>query len=89
MGGVTFEGGPGNTVEAAVVIRGAADHLQGVAAEYGYLTSEFGRRGVDWQLEQQALLKVGGRYYDEMRLRLADGTRQMVYFDLSEFFGRF
>jgi hypothetical protein len=87
-GGITFEGGPGDTVERAVIIRGAANHVAGVAAEYQHLAEKFGRRGVDWQLKTQTLLEQGGHRYDEMHIVLADGTPRTVFFDLTEFFGK-
>lgn len=89
MNQIAYEGGPGDTLEQAVIIRGAANHAQGVGAEYRYLEQTFGQRGVDWTLDRQVLLQVEGRPYDEMRIHLADGTRRVVYFDLSDFFGRF
>jgi len=89
MDGIAFEGGPGDTVERAIVIRGAGNDCLGVEAEYQYLVREFGRRGVYWQLERQSLLTVDDRRYDEMRIRLSDGTQKVIYFDISDFFGEF
>lgn len=89
MDEITFEGGPGDTVERAIVIRGAGDGRLGVEAEYQYLARELGRRGVDWQLERQSLLMEDDRHYDEMRILLSDGTRKVIYFDISDFFGKF
>ncbi|MBC7222818.1 MAG: hypothetical protein H5T59_00830 [Anaerolineae bacterium] len=88
IGGVTYEGGDGATLEQAIVIRGAPNHLAGVEAEYAYLERAFGQRGRDWHLAMQTLHMVGDRPYDEMRILLADGTEKPVYFDLSDFFGK-
>ncbi len=87
-GGVTFEGGPGDTLERAVLIRGAASHNLGIQAEYQYLAEKFGQPGMDWLLETQALMERHNRYYDEMRVKLSDGTEQVVFFDITEFFGK-
>ena len=58
-GGITFEGGPGDTMERAVIIRGVSDHALGVEAEYRYLAQAFGRRGRDWEPIGQELLESG------------------------------
>ena len=39
---ITFEGGPGDTIERAVIIRGAPNETLGVAAEYQYLAGSLG-----------------------------------------------
>lgn len=88
MGGITLSGGPGDTLQTAIVVRGAPNTMAGIRAEYLYLEALFGRKGVAWQLERQALLVSAGRHYDEMRLRLADGTLRTVYFDITDFFGK-
>jgi hypothetical protein len=87
-GGITFEGGPGDTMERAVIIRGVSDHALGVEAEYRYLAQLFGRPGRDWEPIGQELVESGDRYYDEMHVRLSDGTRRSVFFDITEFFGK-
>lgn len=88
IGDITYEGGDGRALEGAIAIRGAPNCLAGVAAEYAYLERAFGQQGRDWQLERQVLHVVEGRPYDEMRIRLADGTEETLYFDLSDFFGK-
>ncbi len=88
LGGITLSGGPGDTPQTAIAIQGAPNTMAGIGAEYLCLEALFGRRGVDWQLERQALLARAGRHYDEMRLRLADGMVRTVYFDITDFFGK-
>lgn len=88
LGSITLSGGPGDTLQTAIIIHGATNEMAGIRAEYLCLEALFGRKGVDWQLERQALLSSAGRHYDEMRLRLADGTPRTVYFDITEFFGK-
>ena len=85
---ITFEGGPGDTIERAIVIHGAPDERLGVNCEYEYLDWEFGCRGVDWTLERQAPRKCDKRAHDEMSIRLADGTQRSVVFDITEFYGK-
>lgn len=85
---VTFQGGSGDTPATAVIIRGAADGVAGVAAEYQYLRGKFGQRDRDWRLKKQELLQENGRVFDVMRLELTDGSRRTLYFDITEFFGK-
>ena len=86
--GVTFEGGPGDTIETAVIIRGAPDEALGVGAEYRYLAQQFGQPGVDWELVGQELLESARRRYDKVHVKLADGTERTIFFDITGFFGK-
>lgn len=86
---VTYEGGGGDSLQTAVIIKGAPDHFSGIKAEYDYIETKFGRKNVDWQLVRQSLIREGGRAYDRMEIRLPDGSRKELYFDLTEFFGKF
>ena len=85
---ITFKGGPGDTPETAVLISGAPNSIAGTAAEYDYLRKEFGRENVDWNLFRQSVLEQGGKFYDRLELHLKDGSRKIVFFDISEFFGK-
>ena len=85
---ITFEGGPGDTMERAIMIRGAPDTALGVEAEYRYLAQRYGQPGRDWQFVGQGLLDSGDRVYDEIHIKLADGTPITIFFDITEFFGK-
>ncbi|MBN2464600.1 hypothetical protein JXD38_03120 [candidate division WOR-3 bacterium] len=76
--------GPGS----AVAIHGAKDSIVGIGAEYVYLSHKFGWRGRDWTLELQAAGETDGRRWDKMVVKLADGTMKTLYFDITEFFGK-
>ena len=86
--GIIFEGGPGDVIERAVIIRGAPNEALGVEAEYRYLARKFGRPGVDWELVGQGLLDRGRHKYDEMHIKLAGGTQRTIFFDITQFFGK-
>lgn len=86
---VTLEGGPGDTTENAVVVRGAGGAMRGVSAEYRYLGERFGRPGVDWRVVEQALWEgEDGKHFDVFTLSLKDQRTVEVYFDISEFYGK-
>jgi hypothetical protein len=80
-------GRSGESTEEAIIIR-ADNTAEGIRREYQWLERTFGARGVDWQLVVQVLLHDADRYYDMLRIRLADGTEKEIYFDITTFFGK-
>jgi hypothetical protein len=86
---VSFSENSGSTTEDAIVISDARNASEGVGAEYEYLTSLFGQRGKTWQLEGQALLNHEGKMFDRMNVLLANGTKLTLYFDITDFFGKY
>jgi hypothetical protein len=86
---IAFKGGPGDTTETAVVILGASDSKVGIDAEYSYLEKKFGRRNYDWKLKRQGVYLHKGKVYDRMEIDLKDGGQKTLFFDISEFFGKF
>jgi hypothetical protein len=86
---ITFAGGPGDSFKTAIIIQGAKNSLTGVEAEYRYLEQKFGQRNRDWKLIKQSLIHHGGKHYDLMEIQLADGAKKQLYFDITEFFGKF
>lgn len=85
---IRFEGGSGETLETAIVIRGARFDLVGTAAEFTWLESTFGQKDSDWELVTHSHGKFNGRDVDTVHLRLRDGTDRFVYFDCTESFGK-
>jgi hypothetical protein len=85
--GVTFEGGSGNSVKEAIIIKGAPSHRHGVEAEYIFMHHKYGRRDVDWKVKMQMLLKEPPAM-DLVQIELADGTINNIYFDLSDCWGK-
>ncbi len=63
------------------------DPMAGVAAEYAYLSRQFGRVDVDWALQAQRLVRSGGRAFDVMMMEVR-GQSLEVIFDITSFFGR-
>lgn len=85
---ITYAGGTGATLGEAIVIQGAPDTKAGIAAEYKWLTEQFGPPGPKWNLVQQSLIHEAVRHYDRMEVRFADGREQTIYFDITDFFGK-
>ncbi|MGY5875986.1 MAG: hypothetical protein RTU30_09585 [Candidatus Thorarchaeota archaeon] len=80
--------GSGNSVEDPIFISGVSGHFAAVDAEYVYLREKFGERGSDWTLIQQSLMGVDDRQIDKMDIKLASGETVIVYFDITEWFGK-
>jgi hypothetical protein len=87
-GSILFEGGNGDTVETAIVVRGASFDLVGTYAEFGWLTQTYGQKDSDWKLMSHSHGKYGDREIDTFELQLANGTPLTVFFDCTESFGK-
>jgi pyruvoyl-dependent arginine decarboxylase (PvlArgDC) len=86
---ITLSGGPGDTMATAIVIKGAKSSQDGIPAEYHFLEKKYGKQQVGWKLIRQSLMHQGGKHYDLMQIELKNGTKKDVYFDITEFFGKF
>ena len=86
---ISIKGGPGDTPETAFVILGAPNSRVGISAEYYALEKKFGRQNAEWKLKRQSVLNEKGKVYDRMEIELKDGSRKTLFFDISEFFGKF
>ena len=85
---ISFEGGPGDSKENAVVIY-APDTILGVLCEYQYVGNQCGIRNRDWKLHMQSLISGNGKNYDVLDIEMKDGTRRSFYFDITDFYGKF
>ena len=82
---VTFSGGDGTSESNAVIVH-TKSSLKGIPAEYSYIESKYGKRGLDWQLvEQTSLNSKSGKSLDLLTISLINGQKVSVYFDISEF----
>lgn len=90
LGKIRFEGGHGTSTQDAIRILGAKGEMDGVASEYSCLDAAYGpRREGKWKLLQQSLLNEKGKSFDLMSVQLPDGTKVDVFFDISDYFGKF
>ena len=88
-GYITFIDNSGESMENSIKILHAKGEDDGIASEYYYLQSRYGRPKVDWNLNSQSTVATNGRAYDKMDIQLSDGMRKTIYFDITEFFGKF
>jgi hypothetical protein len=87
-GTLVVTGGPGNSLQNAIVIKRTPKGLSAAAAEVLLLSQKYGERGLNWTLKQQDLLRTNGKVYDVYRVFLADGSERTHYFDVSDWLAR-
>jgi hypothetical protein len=88
-GYITFSNNNGESIDDAIIILNAQTDLEGVDAEYYYLEKMFGKKGTDWNLDHQSLANEDGVYYDTLDITLTDGRTLTIYFNITDFFGKF
>ena len=83
---VSYAGGAGASFARAILIKGARNESEGVAAERTYVV----KFHPDWNPREidTALMSDNGRDYDLSRFRGRDGAEHVLYFDITEFFGK-
>jgi hypothetical protein len=86
---VKIAGGDGLTIENAVIIT-AKSETTGIAAEYDFIGSKYGARNVAWQVLSQAVQNKKSKIYDVITIKLAKNDEKLdVYFDITNFYGKF
>jgi len=78
----------GKSIKEAIVVLDVENGREGIRAEYEYIEKKFGRRGIDWNLEMQYLLQENEMAYDQIEIRLSDGSIETIYFNITFFFGK-
>ena len=85
---ITFEGGNGNTMGSAVIIRGAESELEGTYAAYSWLVNKYGKKDEGWALVSHSHEVFSGREIDTFKIKITNGGERVVFFDTSESFGK-
>ena len=81
---VSYSGGDGSSFETAIVVHGATEQT-GVDAEYNYLAKHY----PGYHRGKQSLTSHEKRNFDILEFTTADGKKMLIYFDITEFFGKF
>ena len=84
IGKLVFEGGDGSSIEQAVVIKNAKGEEDGVDAESKWIRKVH----PGWRKGDQALLSKDGKSYDRIDYTTPKGEARMIFFDITEFFGK-
>ena len=86
---ISYTGGSGESIEDAIVIAGARQHFEAIAAEYEYLRKRFAESGTEYKILLQELVEDGDRRYDRITVGFPDGSTAKTYFDITESFREF
>ncbi|MES2617172.1 MAG: hypothetical protein V4613_04795 [Bacteroidota bacterium] len=90
VGKIELWGGDGLSMPTAIYIKNAKSSMDGIPVEYAYLRQKYGVRDEEYLFNGQALMSEGKRSYDVLKITtLPDSTKVNVYFDISDFFGKF
>ena len=81
--------GSGSSPDNPIVISDVANDIEAVMSEYVFLERQYGRRGIEWILETQALIEHEGRTMDRMDIKLKSGQKVTLYFDITKYIGHF
>ena len=73
----------GSSYEKAIVIK-AKNETKGIAAEYKWLSENY----PGYTLKSQSLDGKEKRHYDIMQIKTKDGDEKSIYFDITNFFGK-
>lgn len=89
-GTIVFSGGTGESYETAVILkssnRSTKKQEDAVAGEYEYISSLYGKKGKDWVVEEQSMVKENKRVYDMVRVKILQNDKMhFFYFDITEF----
>lgn len=85
IGKIVFEGGDGSSMEKAVIIKNAKNEEEGVESEVLWMKKVH----PGWRKGNQALLIKKGKSYDRIEYSSPDGKTMTVFFDITEFFGKY
>ncbi len=95
---VVYTGGDGTSVENAIVITGAGNSRNGIAAEYEYVAKKLGTKSVDWKPGGQGQTTLSdenkknvekNKKYDVLTFQnVLNNETLTFYFDITDFYGK-
>ncbi len=77
----------GDSIDNAIIIN-APNSIQGVIEEHRHLDRICGSKDNDVKSVEQNLLMENQKIYDRFVIKMNDGTEKILYFDISNFFGK-
>ena len=87
---IEYSGGNGNSIENAIIILKAKNSYEGIPAEYAYIEKLYGKRSVDWMFISQSLVSKKNKHYDVLTIvKLPSKKEMIIYFDISNFYGKY
>jgi hypothetical protein len=79
-----FFGGDGSSAKSAIVIH-ANNEVDGIAAEHLWIREHMPGS----TLKTQELIVKNGHEYDRLEVTGPDGSSNVLYFDISRYFGKY
>lgn len=77
---------PGNSFYDPIIVYGASSTAEAIAAEYHYISTLHGKRGLDWFLLCQTAIAEKNKIVDVLEYSLNDSDdRRILYFDTYSF----
>jgi hypothetical protein len=62
----------------------------GIPGEYAYIEKRYGERSKDWEVVTRFHGHTSdGRAFETFNIRLQNGEKVSIYFDITEFYGKF
>ena len=77
----------GNSIKNAIIID-APNTIDGVIQEHDYIDQLCSFINCDIESMDQTLIKENQRYYDKFTIKIGDGSKRILYFDVTSFFGK-
>ena len=88
-GTLVVTGGPGDSLQTAIVIRKTPRGLSAAGAETMLLSKWFGARGRNWTMKHQEMVQVDGRTsMTRYKVVLTDGSVRRLYFDVTDWLAK-
>jgi len=79
-----LKGKKGNSLESAIIIE-AQDTIGGVTEEHTFLDQLFSTLDIGIRSVEQTLIIEGQKQYDQFVITMDDGTKKIIFFDISSF----
>lgn len=87
---IVYEGGDGKSLENAVIIKNAENEINGVASEYAYISKGYGKKFTDWKPVGQSTQTIDNKKIDLIMVSIiAKQQTDTIYFDITDFYGKF
>jgi len=81
---IQYKGEDGSSKEKAIIILDVEKEFEGVDIEYEYLENKYG----EVEIESQTYIGDEDKSYDVLNIKLADGSKEEIWFDITDFYGK-
>ncbi len=90
LSGIVYLGGDGSSIEEAIIVKNAKNSRDGIASEYSYVNQVYGKRNIGWSLVSTSTNREDEKLYEIFKIKnILSDTIEILYFDITEFYGKF